>query len=339
MRSLVLGGAGFIGRNLIDRLVDQGPVSVYDNLSRGKRESLAAHLEADRIRLIEADILDSVALIRAVAEHDVVFHLAGPAPVESGLDAPRLHLDQGTMGTYNVLEAMRRSRVHRLVFASSAAVYGDTPEPRGELDLGHLPVSLYGASKLASEALISAYAESFGLHAWIFRLANVVGPRGGHSLAADWLARLKRTNGARLEIAGDGQRAKPYLHVSDCVAGIIFGLRNAASSADPFTPSGTLREVNQIARAEGELKSRVHVFNLSPPDATSERRIAELCVAASPFRKAEIRPTGIDAPANGEVVQSRLKPDKLAALGYRVSHTSEQAIQVAVDAASRDVFA
>jgi UDP-glucose 4-epimerase len=338
MRSFVLGGAGFIGSHLTDRLVEEGPVTVYDNLSLGKREHLARHIEAKTVNLVEEDALDLAALTRAMEGHDAVFHLAASPETQSGLNRTRLDLEQGTVVTYNVLEAMWRSRVGRLIFASSSAVYGETAEPCGELDLGHLPVSFYGASKLASESLISAYADYTGLHAWIFRLASVVGPRSKHTLALEFLRKLQSTNGVCLEIQGDGRHARPYLHVSDCADGMLFGFRQSASSASPFTPSGTLREVNQLARAEGELKSRVHIFNLAPPDAASVRRIAELCVATSPYRKAEIRCAGPDQRAAGDVSQSLLRPDKLAALGFRVSHTSEQAVQVAIEATSREVF-
>ena len=335
MRSFVVGGAGFIGSHLVDQLVKEGPVTIYDNLSIGKPEFVGSHLASGAATLVKRDVLELPALTEAIADHDVVFHLAANPEARWGLERTRFDLEQGTIATYNVLEAMRLTGVSNLVFASSGTVYGDTAEPCAEGDLGHLPISLYGAAKLAGEALISAYVECFGAHGWIFRFGNVVGPRGTHGAALDFLKKLRATQGAYLEVLGDGRQAKPYLHVSDCVAGILYGLRNA-SSQNLVTPTGTLREVKPGASPASS--ERLHVYNLAPPDFTSVRRIAELCVAASPFPKAEIRYTGGARGWPGDVPQSRIKPDKLAALGFKVSHTSDEAVRMAVEALSREVF-
>jgi UDP-glucose 4-epimerase len=228
------------------------------------------------------------------------------------------------------------SGVPKIVFSSSGTVYGDTGEPCGESDLGHLPISLYGASKFAGEALISAYAECFGLHAWIFRFGNVVGSRGTHGAALDFLKKLRDAR-THLEVLGDGRQAKPYLHVTDCVSGILHGLRHAGS-ASQTTPSGTLRDPSEFEKALRSAQERVHVMNLGPADFTSVRRIAELCVAASPYPQAEIRYTGGDRGWPGDVPQSRLKPDKLASLGFRVRYTSDQAVEMAVRSLAKEVF-
>jgi UDP-glucose 4-epimerase len=200
-----------------------------------------------------------------------------------------------------------------------------------------LPISLYGASKFAGEALVSAYAECFGTHAWIFRFGNVVGPRGTHGAALDFLKKLRSTEGAFLEVLGDGRQAKPYLHVTDCVAGILYGLRHP-SLVDAPAPTAREQPSSPIARPKQQAPGPVHIFNLGPPDFTSVRRIAELCVAASPYPKAEIRYTGGERGWPGDVPQSRLKPDKLAALGFRVSHTSDAAVKLAIEALCREVF-
>jgi UDP-glucose 4-epimerase len=317
MRFFVVGGAGFIGSHLTDRLVDQGDVTLFDNLSIGKREFVSAHLASGAAKLVEGDALDLRTLTEAMAGHDVVFHLAANPEARWGLERTRLDLEQGTIATYNVLEAMRLSGVKSLVFSSSGTVYGDTAEACGELDLGSLPISLYGASKFACEALISAYVECFGLSAWIFRFGNVVGPRGTHGAALDFLKKL-RDYRTHLEVLGDGRQAKPYLYVTDCVAGMLYGLAHAGRGSDP--------------------KARLSVFNLGPADFTSVRRIAELCVAHSPYPQAEIRYTGGDRGWPGDVPQSRLKPDRLAALGFRVRHTSDEAVAMAVAALVKEVF-
>jgi UDP-glucose 4-epimerase len=311
VRSFVVGGAGFIGSHLVDRLVERGPVTIYDDLSVGSRSFVAGHLDAGRATLIEADALDLDRLAGAVAGHDLVVHLAANPEARWGLERTRLDLEQGTIVTYNVLEAMRRSGVTRLVFCSSGTVYGDTDRVCAEGDLGLLPISLYGASKLASEALVSAFVECFGLRGWIFRFGNVVGPRGTHGAALDFLKKLQKSQ-VELEVLGDGRQAKPYLHVTDCVAGMLHGLDHA--------------------------KDALNVHNLAPPDVTSVSRIAELCVAASPYPTARIRFAGGERGWPGDVPRSRMDPAKLAALGFRVRHTSDEAVSLAVAALAREVF-
>lgn len=310
-RTFVVGGAGFIGSHLVEKLVERGPVTLFDNLSVGRREFVAAPLASGRCELVVGDALDLPALERAVAGHDVVFHLAANPEARWGLENPRLDLEQGTIATWNVLEAMRRSGVRHLVFSSSGTVYGDTATSCAEGDLGPLPISLYGASKFAGEAMISAFVECFGLSAHIYRFGNVVGPRGTHGAALDFLRKLAKSK-RELEVLGDGSQAKPYVWVEDCVEAMLFGLDHA--------------------------RERLNVFNIAPPDYTSVRRIAELCVRASPFPDAVIRYTGGPRGWPGDVPQSRLDPGKLAGLGFRVRHTSDQAVERAVQALAREVF-
>jgi UDP-glucose 4-epimerase len=310
-RFLVVGGAGFIGSHLVERLLERGQVTVFDNLSVGQRSFLSGALASGRCELVEGDALDVEALTRAAAGHHTLFHLAANPEARWGLDNPRLDLEQGTIATHNALEAARRAGVTRFVLASSGTVYGDTAEPCAEGDLGHLPISLYGASKLAGEALVSAYVECFALTATIFRFGNVVGPRGTHGAALDFLKKLERTPD-ELEVLGDGCQAKPYVHVTDCVEAILFALD----------------------RAEGALD----ILNLAPNDTTSVRRIAELCVAASPYPQARIRYTGGERGWRGDVARSRLNPGKLAARGHRLRKSSDEAVRAAVAELSREVF-
>lgn len=319
MRAFVVGGAGFIGSHLVDALVARGAVhgegsglvTIYDNLSVGKEAWIEGHLRAGKAQLVKADALDLDALTAAVQGHDVVFHLAANPEARWGLERTRLDLEQGTIATYNVLEAMRRARVPRLVFSSSGTVYGETSKVAAEGDLGDLPISLYGASKLAGEAMVSAFVECFGLRANIYRFGNVVGPRGTHGAALDFLKKLEASQ-TTLEVLGDGKQSKPYLHVSDCVAGMLYGLDNT--------------------------HDKLTILNLAPPDVTSVTRIAELCVAASPYPSATIVYTGGDRGWPGDVPRSRMSPDKLAALGFRVRYTSDEAVKRAVEALAVEVF-
>jgi UDP-glucose 4-epimerase len=311
VRSFVVGGSGFIGSHLVDRLVERGPVTVFDNLSVGKREFIAAHLDAGRAALVVGDMLDLDALKSAMAGHDVVFHLAANPEARWGLERTRLDLEQGTIATYNALESARLSSVPRFVFASSGTVYGNVPEACGEMDLGNLPISLYGASKIAGEALVSSYVECFGLKGTICRFGNVVGPRGTHGAILDFCKKLK-AHPEYLDVLGDGRQAKPYLHVTDCTAGILHVLDNA--------------------------KEPLAIYNLAPPDVTSVRRIAELCVAGSPYQTARIEYAGGTQGWPGDVPVSRIKPDRLTALGFSVRYTSDQAVEHAVKELAREVF-
>jgi UDP-glucose 4-epimerase len=310
-RFFVVGGAGFIGSHLVDRLVERGPVTVFDDLSVGKRAFIASHLDSGRATLIEGDARELGALQEAINGHDVVFHLAANPEARWGLERTSLDLQQGTIASYNVLEAMRTCDVARLVFASSGTVYGETSRTCREEDLGQLPISLYGASKLASEAMISAFVECFGLRAWIYRFGNVVGPRGTHGVSLDFLNKLRDTK-TELEVLGDGKQAKPYLHVSDCVDGMIHGLEHATDT--------------------------LNVFNLTPHGVTSVTRIAELCVAASPYPDALIRYTGGDRGWPGDVPRSRMAPGRLAELGFVVSRSSDEAVELAVSELVGEVF-
>ena len=314
MRVFVVGGAGFIGSHLVDLLVERGEVTVYDNLSVGKTEFIAGHLASGRAKLVTADCLDFDALKAAMRGHDAIFHLAANPEARWGLERTRLDLEQGTIATYNVLEAARLNQIKRVFFASSGTVYGNVAEPCGEMDLGHLPISLYGASKFAGEALVAAYAECFGLKGYICRFGNVVGKRGTHGAILDFCNKLK-AHPEYLDVLGDGTQAKPYLHVTDCAAGILYVVDHADEKAE--NPA---------------------VYNLAPPDVTSVKRIAELVVAASPSRGARIDFGKSPQGWPGDVPKSRALPGKLAALGFKVRYTSDQAVGLAVGQVAREVF-
>jgi UDP-glucose 4-epimerase len=315
VRSFVIGGAGFIGSHLVDRLVERGPVTVYDNLSVGKPDFIRTHLASGAARLVEGDALDLPRLTEMLRGHDVVFHLAANPEARWGLERTRLDLEQGTIATYNALEAARLTGVKKFVFSSSGTVYGNIAEPCAEGDLGSLPISLYGASKFAGEAMLAAFVECFGLEGFICRFGNVVGPRGTHGAILDFCKKLA-AHPDHLDVLGNGRQAKPYLHVTDCVAGILFVLEHAARDG-----------------AAGPA-----IYNLAPPDSTSVARIAELCVAASPNKAARIEFGTSSQGWPGDVPRSLVKPDKLAKLGFRVRHTSDDAVRLAVAEVAAEVF-
>jgi UDP-glucose 4-epimerase len=226
MRALVTGGAGFIGSHLVDRLLTEGcAVTVYDNLSTGRSEFLEDAARDPQFRLVRGDVLDLPKLVEVTSGQDAVFHLAANADVRFGTEHPRRDLEQNTIATHNVLEAMRRNGVPRIVFSSTGSIYGEpqlfpTPED------APFPVqtSLYGASKLAAEGLIGAYATGFNMRALIFRFVSILGERYTHGHVFDFYQKL-RANPDRIEVLGNGQQRKSYLYVRDCVEGMLHAFR------------------------------------------------------------------------------------------------------------------
>lgn len=226
MKVLVTGGAGFIGSHLVDELVRLGnDVVVYDNLSSGFRSHLRRAAETGRAAVVVGDILDLQLLTNAMDGVSTVFHLAANADVRGGVADTSIDLEQNIVGTHRVLEAMRQTGATEIVFTSSATVYGEpkvfpTPE-----DYAPLQTSLYGASKLAAEAMVQAYGEYFGIRSFMFRFVSWIGERYSHGVVYDFVNKL-RWNPRELEILGDGNQKKSYLHVDDGVRGIFLALRN-----------------------------------------------------------------------------------------------------------------
>jgi UDP-glucose 4-epimerase len=308
---LVVGGAGFIGSHLVSRLVERAHVTVLDDLSSGRREFLEPALASGRCELRECSVFDVESLLSAMRGKIAVFHLSANPEARRGLEQPMLDLEQGTLATHAVLEAMRRTGVKGLVLASSGTVYGEARSACREGDLGALPISLYGASKLASEALVSAHVECFGLTAWIFRLGNVIGPRATHGVAFDFLTRLKQ-DPDQLVVLGDGNQSKPYLYVADAVEAMLYGFEHAA---DPL-----------------------NVFNVAPPDATTVRSIAEQCVARSKNPSAHIVYGGGQRGWRGDIPHSRLDASALKALGYALPRSSDEAVTLGVSELGQEIF-
>ena len=287
MRALVTGGAGFIGSHLIDRLVARGDdVVVIDNLSSGDVGFIQPHLDNGRVRLVEGDICNPADVGRAMAmEIDCVFHLAANPDIRLGTRITDTDLQQGTVATYNILEAMRLNDVDRIVFASSSVVYGeDAPLPTPEDHGPCMPISLYGASKQAGEGLISSWVGTFGLQAWIFRFANIIGARGTHGVIFDFIHKLKN-DPTRLEVLGNGLQEKSYMEVGDCVDAMLHVMSNAHQP--------------------------LNLFNLGSHDTASVRRIAEIVVEVTGCADARIEYTGGDRGWAGDIPRARLGIDKM----------------------------
>jgi UDP-glucose 4-epimerase len=235
LKILVTGAAGFIGSNLVDRLLADGhEVTGFDNFSTGQVEFLNAALRSPRFRLEHGDLLDTDTLDRAMVDAEFVFHMAANADVRFGTRHPRRDLEQNTIGTANVLEAMRERGVRRIAFPSTGSVYGEpsvfpTPED------APFPVqtSLYAASKLAAEAMIEAYCEGFGMEAHVFRFVSILGERYTHGHILDFYKQL-REHAGHLDILGDGRQRKSYLYVQDCVDAMLLAIGRGAGKLNLY---------------------------------------------------------------------------------------------------------
>ncbi len=233
MRAFVTGAAGFIGSTLVDRLLAQNyVVTGFDNFSTGQRRFLEGAQTNPRFRLVQGDLLELDTVKSAMTGADFVFHLAANADVRFGPDHPRRDLEQNTIVTWNVLEAMRATGVKRIAFPSTGSVYGEPeifPTPEG----APFPVqtSLYGASKLAAEGMIAAYATAFGFQAWIFRFVSILGERYTHGHVLDFYRQLLE-HPARLDVLGNGRQRKSYLYVQDCISAILVAAQKSTAAVN-----------------------------------------------------------------------------------------------------------
>jgi UDP-glucose 4-epimerase len=235
MHYFITGGAGFIGSNLVDRLLADGQsVTVYDNFSTGQRRFLDKAQERPGFRLVEGDVLDLARLAEALTDHDFVFHLAANADVRFGTEHPRKDLEQNTVATFNVLEAMRANDVRRIAFSSTGSIYGEPDVfPTPETCPFPIQTSLYGASKLAGEGLIAAYCAGFGFQGYIFRFVSILGERYTHGHVFDFYRKLL-LNPHQIEVLGNGKQRKSYLYVQDCIDAMLTVIERAAEPVNIF---------------------------------------------------------------------------------------------------------
>ena len=299
---LVTGGAGFIGSHLVDALVSRGiNVRVFDNFSSGREEFLSHHQGTGNVEVVRGDLLNIDEVQSAMSGIEMVHHLATNPDIRLGTEVTDTDLKQGTLATYNVLESMRKVGVNKISFSSSSAIYGEaeempTPETYGPV----MPISLYGASKLGSEALITAWAGTFGANAWIHRFANIVGPRGTHGVIFDFIHKLKR-DPSRLEVLGNGMQEKSYMSAEDCVRAMVHLVDFCADN--------------------------VSLYNLGTGDTCSVRRIAEIVVEESGLEGVSIEYTGGDRGWAGDVPKTSLEVGRLLSTGFEPDMASEDAIR------------
>lgn len=305
-RVCVVGGAGFIGSHFVDRLLgdpDTNRVTVFDNFTSGRRWHLEAHVGDPRFGVVEGDVGDLPALVDGVEGHDAIIHLASNPDIARAATEPAVDFDQGTLLTHHVLEAMRISGVPQILYASGSGVYGDIGEEEAGEDHGPLtPVSTYGASKLAGEALIAAYTYMFGGSGYAFRFGNVVGPHQTHGVGYDFVRRLL-AEPDRLAIMGDGSQSKSYVHVFDVIDAVLLA---AVAAPRPFA-----------------------VFNVATGDYITVAEIAELAVEVTGGDPAATRFTysGGNRGWKGDVPIVRLNTDRIRSLGWKNERSSREALR------------
>ncbi|KUG20622.1 udp-glucose 4-epimerase [hydrocarbon metagenome] len=300
---IVTGGAGFIGSHLVDALATRGDdLLVIDDCSSGSRENLAGHIAEERIRFIEQSLLRD-GWQELIAGADRVYHIAADPDVRQSAVTPDVQISNNILATHRVLEAMRAHRVPELVFTSTSTVYGEAsviPTPENYTPL--LPISVYAATKLACEALISSYCHSFDMRSWIYRFANIIGERSNHGVIWDFIGKL-RQNPEELVILGDGRQTKSYLLVQECVRAMQFAVDHADDT--------------------------VNIFNIGSEDWIDVVSIADIVVEEMGLSDVRYRFTGGVRGWVGDVPRMQLSVEKMKTLGWRPETNSRESVRAA----------
>jgi UDP-glucose 4-epimerase len=311
----IIGGAGFIGSHFADSLLALDAtqeVVIYDNFTSGQHWHLEHHLNDKRLKIVKGQIADSKKLEKAITKSEVVIHLASNPDIAAAMLNPAIDFDEGTHLTHRVLEAMRVTKARRILYASGSGVYGDlgNVECSEEQTLTR-PVSTYGASKLAGEALIAAYSHMFGFRGTAFRFGNVVGPRQTHGVAFDFVRKLLQ-DPLTLTILGNGEQSKSYIHVSDVVKAVL-----------------------DICSSQ---KTLFDVFNVATGDYISVNEIARIVI-----EELELNPAAVvldhtpgDRGWKGDVPIVRLSTEKIKSTGWTCNHSTQEAIKISVKGLLKD---
>lgn len=314
-RFFIIGGAGFIGSHFVDRLLKDPNierVTIFDNFSSGREWHFSQHLRDPRFSVVRGDVKNLEDLKRAMDGHEVVIHLASNPDIAAAVTDPDIDFREGTYLTAHVVEAMRVTSAKRLLYASGSGVYGDIGTTEAAEDFGPLiPISTYGASKLAGEALISSYCHMFDLSACVFRFGNVVGPHQTHGVAFDFLRSL-RDDPTRLRILGDGTQSKSYVHVDDVISAVLC--------------------------AHQRTVERFRSYNVATGDYITVQEIAALVCEVAGVDRAQVRFefTGGDRGWKGDVPVVRLNTDRIRSLGWRCHRTSAEALRAAIESMLED---
>lgn len=305
MSILVTGGGGFIGSNLVSQLMANGKeIHVIDNRRTEKILSFEALKKNDQLKFHQIDLLEKESLL-IPKDCKTIFHLAANPEVRIGATNPEVHFSQNVVATFNILEAARKNDAEAFIFTSSSTVYGDaattpTPEDYSPME----PISIYGASKLACESIISSYAHTYGIRAVIYRLANIIGEDSTHGVIFDFINKLTH-NSSELEVLGDGTQNKSYLHVSDCIAAILLGTSST--------------------------NGRVNIFNVGSKDQIIVRDIASIVIDEMKLADTRMQFTGgVDNGRGwkGDIKNMLLDITKIESIGWKPSYNSAEAVRL-----------
>lgn len=303
MKFVITGGTGFIGSNLAKRLLKDGnEVTIFDRID--PKDAKRLHSVMNEINYLQIDLENSEQLKDELKNFDVVAHFSASADIALGRTKTDVDLKQGTIVAYNILEAMRINSIKQIIFPSSSAVYGEPAKIPTTEDTGLLfPTSLYGASKLACEGLISAFCHLFGMKSWIFRFGNIVGSDMTRGVIRDFIRKL-RNDSDKLEILGNGLQQKDFIHIDDCLSGILFAFENS--------------------------KDKVNVFNLSSGTTTSVNKIAEMIMEELNLKNVKLVYTGGESGWPGDAPIVHYDITKIKKLGWKPLFLSDEAIKLAI---------
>jgi len=305
MKCFITGGAGFIGSNIVDRLLSENhSATIYDNFTSGKEEFIKQHYKNSLFKKINADILDKEKLIKAMKGHDIVLHFAANPDIAKSMIETDLDLRLGIIATYNVVEAMRLNNIKKIVFSSGSGVYGDVGLVETAENFGPLiPISMYGASKLGCEGIITAFCHMFDIQSWIFRFANVVGKRQTHGIGYDFIRKLK-SNHSKLEILGDGNQSKSYLHISDVIDAILFTLENS--------------------------NEKINIFNIATDDYITVKEIVKIVIEEMRLKHVKLKYADEKRGWKGDIPVVRFNISKIHKLGWKAKYNSSEALRLSV---------
>ncbi|MEM3406728.1 MAG: NAD-dependent epimerase/dehydratase family protein [Nitrososphaerota archaeon] len=304
----ITGGAGFIGSHLVDKLMEKGAIiNVLDNLSKGCMENISKWIKNPKFNFIKGDCLNKEDIKKAIKDCEIIFHLAANPEVRVGVIDTSIDFKQNIVATYNILEEARKSKtIKTIVFTSTSTIYGEAKKiPTSEDYAPLIPISMYGSSKLACEALISAYCNMFNLKGIIYRLANIIGSRCKHGVIWDFINKLKN-NPRKLEILGDGTQKKSYLLVDECTEAILIGLEKTYE--------------------------KIEIYNIGSEDYITVKEIAEIVVNEMNLRNVEFIYTGgVNGGRGwiGDVKTMLLDISKIKKLGWKPKYNSREAVKIA----------
>jgi len=303
-RVLVLGGAGFIGSHLTERLIDLGAsVTVYDNLKTGRTANLAKVWKHPGFRFVEAEVRDRKKVDETVPGHDIIFHFCDDSDIRSAAEHPDTYVEQNVMGLFYVLEAMRKNKIRHILFPSSTTVFGELANPPASERHGPMiPLNIYGGAKLAAEGLISAWAHTYDLHAIVFRFVGIIGGRMDHGVVHDFVRKLQK-DPAQLQVLGDGTQQRSFVLVDDCVEAMLFAFANAQKNYN-----------------------LVHIGNV---DQISINETAGAILEVMKLKGAKLQHTGGKVGWKGDVTSNFIATETLTALGWKPPRSSREAVKEA----------